>query len=108
VFMAATRLSNLCLGEAREARLMEVVGERLAEWKPESIHDFDDCKGLFEREFDRLTAAGHELRFVASDSVGLWIVWNVFERPPQSDDECMLVRVSGAVVTQAFFDWWET
>ena len=107
VFMAATRLNNLRLGDRREEKLMEVVAERLNQWKAGGIRGFEDCKGLFEREFDRLDAAGHDPRFVASDAVGKWIVWNLLGRPPQTDEECMLVRATGTMVTHAFFDWWD-
>ena len=77
VFMTATRLNNLRLGDVREERLMEIVAEQLEQWKPDGIRAFEDCKRLFESEFDRLTKAGYEPRFVASDAVGKWIVWNV-------------------------------
>jgi len=82
--MAATRLNNLRLGDTREDNLMEVVAKRLNEWKPDGIRGFEDCKGLFEREFDRLERAGHDPQFVAADAVGQWIVWNVLGRPPQT------------------------
>ncbi len=107
VFMAASRLNNLRLGDAHEEKLMELVAERLEQWKADGICAFEDCKGLFESEFDRLTKAGHEPRFVASDAVGKWIVLNILERPSQTDEECMLVRVTGGMVTHAFFDWWD-
>ena len=107
VFMAASRLNNLRLGETREEKLMEVVAERLNRWNPDGIRGFEDCKGLFEREFDRLVAAGHDTQFVTSDAVGKWIVWNVLGRPPQTDEECMLVRRTGTMATHAFFDWWD-
>ena len=108
VFMGATRLNNLRIDEAREDKLMEIVAGRLDEWNKDGIRGFEDCKRLFESEFDRLTQAGHDSRFVASDSVGKWIVWNVLGRAPESDDECLLVRAIGAMVTHAVFDWWET
>jgi hypothetical protein len=108
VFMAATRLNNLRLGDAHEERLMKVVAERLDQWNPDGIRGFEDCKGLFDSEFDQLTMAGHDPRFVASDAVGKWIVWNVLGRPPQTDEECMLVQAIGIMVTHAFFDWWNT
>ena len=107
VFMAATRLNNLRLGDAREEKLMELVAQHLNEWKPDGIRGFEDCKGLFEKEFDRLNAADHDPRFVASDAVGKWIVWNVLGRPPETDEECNLVRSAGALATHAFFDWWD-
>ncbi len=106
VFMAASRLNNLRLSDAREESLMETVAKSLEEWNPDGIRGFDDCKGLFESEYDRLTAAGHEPRFIASDAVGKWIVWNVLGKAPKTEDECMLVRATGTMVTHAFFDWW--
>lgn len=107
VFMATTRLNNLRIGDAREDKLLEVVAERLNEWKTDGIRGFEDCKGLFEPEFNRLERAGHDPQFVAADAVGKWIVWNVLGRPPQTDEECMLVRTTGGMTTHAFFDWWD-
>lgn len=106
VFMAASRLNNLGLGDAREDKLMQLVAVHLDQWKPDGVRGFEDCKGLFEREFDRLTAARHEPRFVAADAVGMWIVWNVLGRSPQTDEEWQLVRATGTLATHAFFDWW--
>ncbi len=107
VFMGASRLNNLRVGDTREEELMEIVAESLVNWNSDGIRAFEDCKGLYENEYDRLAAAGHEPRFLASDAVGKWIVWNVLDRDPDTQDECMLVRTTGAIVTQAFFDWWK-
>lgn len=106
VFMAASRLTGLRVGEDREEKLMETVAERLEEWSPDGVRAFEDCKGLYETEYNRLAAASHEPRFLASDAVGKWIVWNVLGRAPSGRDECMLVRTAGGLVTHAFFDWW--
>jgi hypothetical protein len=107
IFMAATRLHNLRIGDAREEKLMEIITKNLAKQYPDGIQGFEDCKGLFESEFDRLTAAGHESRFIASDAVGKWIVWNVLRRSPKTEEECMLVRATGTMITHSFFDWWK-
>lgn len=107
VFMGASRLNNLRVGDSREEKLMEIVAESLANWNSDGICAFEDCKEFYESEYDRLVAAGHEPRFVASDAVGKWIVWNVLDRAPETPDECMLVRTTGAMVTHAFFDWWK-
>jgi hypothetical protein len=109
VFMASYRLTDLHLGDTREGKLMEVVTEHLSRWKPDGIRGFENCKELFYRECDSLAAAGHENRFVASDAVGLWIVWNILGRQPKTDEERMLVRTTGVMVTHTFtFDWWVT
>ena len=105
--MAATRLNNLRLGDIREDKLMNVVSKRLNEWMPDGIHCFDDCKGFFEAEFDRLNATGYEPRFVASDAVGLWIAWNLLGRSPKTEEELQLVRTTGILATTPFFDWWD-
>ena len=107
VFMAATRLNNLALDNVYEEKLMEIVAERLDQWNPDAIRGFEDCKGFFENEFDRLNEAGHEAEFIASDAVGKWIVWNVLEQSPQTDEDCMLVRTTGTMVIHAFFNWWD-
>lgn len=108
VFMAASCLNQLRLGDVREENLMATVAESIAQWKPDGIQGFEDCKGLFEIEYDRLAAAGHEPQFIASDAVGKWIVWNVLGRAPETEAECILVRATGAMVTHCFFDWWKS
>jgi hypothetical protein len=107
VFIAATRLNNLHLGDDREGRLMEIVAAKLDEWKSNGISGFEDCKGLFEKVSGQLTEAAVEPSFVASDAVGTWIVWNMFGRPPQTDEARKLVRVAGGMVVHTFFNWWE-
>jgi hypothetical protein len=63
VFMAATRLQNLHLGDDRQRELMEVIARGLADWNPENgIRGFEDCKAMFERTFDALTGIQHEPR----------------------------------------------
>lgn len=107
VFIAATRLRNLRLGEAREQKLMDKVYEHFTRWDSKNAdRAFEDCKSFFEKNFDALTKAGHEPRFVASDAIGLWIVWNVLGRAAQTNEERKLVRVVGSMTTHTFFNWW--
>jgi len=86
---------------------MDVVARSLADWSPQNgIRGFEDCKAMFERNFDALTRSQHEPRFVASDALGMWIVWNLLERAPAAEEERKLVRVVGAAVVHHFFSWW--
>jgi hypothetical protein len=106
IFMAANRLKNLRLNEQREQILMKRITERLTQWEPGyAIRGFEDCKSFFERAYDSLT--GHNLRFVASDAVGSWIVLNILGRPANSEEEWKLVRMVGASVIKTFSNWWE-
>ena len=106
VYIAATRLRNLDLGDAREGKLMAPVSNHLVELNPNALVAFDDCKEFFSRNFDALTARGHEPRFIASDSIGLWIAWNLLDRSPEVESEWGFVRAMGALVTHSFFGWW--
>ncbi len=107
VFTAITRLNNLGLPENRENYLTDRVASDLNEWCRDGIRAFEDCKALFEREYDRLTAIGHDAQFVAADALGLWIVWNALGRRPVTDEEIGLGRSIGASTTHAFFRWWD-
>jgi hypothetical protein len=118
VSMAATRLNYLRLGDAREKKLVEVVTEHLNEWNADGIRGFEDCKGLFETQFDSRKFAGDELwqrlvraeqvsRFSVSDALGTWIVWNLLGRAPKTEEECRLVRETGILATHPFSNWWD-
>jgi hypothetical protein len=108
VFIAATRLANLKIGDQREQKLMDIVARGLTQWDPNNgIRAFEDCKAMFERNFDVLTNGEHEPRFIASDAVGMWIVWNLLTRCPEAEEERKLVRAIGVAVTHTFFSWWE-
>jgi hypothetical protein len=107
VFTAATRLQKLKLRDDRKQELMDVVAYDLAHWSPKNgIRGFEDCKTMFERNFDALTSIQHEPRFIASDAIGMWIVWNLLQRPPEAEEERKLVRAVGVSVVHAFFSWW--
>jgi hypothetical protein len=107
VFIAATRLENLQLSDNRKQELMEIVARGLADWSPDNgIRGFEDCKAMFERNFDALTRIQHEPRFIASDAVGMWIVWNLFGRPTGTEEERKLARAVGVGIVHNFFSWW--
>jgi hypothetical protein len=110
VFVASTRLHNLQIDSRREEILMDIVAKKLDAWDPDGIRAFEDCKQLFETEYNRLSHLSEyqqDNHFLSSDALGIWIVLNIFERQPPSEDEINLVRVIGAAVTHAFFNWWQ-
>jgi hypothetical protein len=108
VFIAATRLRSLKIDDAREEELMDIVASGLIQRNPNyGVRGFEDCKAMFERTFDGLSKAGHEPQFIASDALGIWVVWNLLERSPGDDEEeRKLVRTIGTAIVHAFFSWW--
>ncbi len=107
IFIAATRLNNLKLDFSFEESLLEIVSNKLQELDADYVPAFEDCKNMFETEYDRLKNINYETRFIATDALGLWIVLNLFKRHPQNKEEIELVRVVGGMVTTTFFDWWQ-
>ena len=109
VFMAATRLTNLRLGDARENEIMDKIYKRFTQWDATNAESaFEDCASFFAKHCVDLEPAGHEPRIVASDAIGHWVVWKVFLRAPKTDEERRLAREIGAIITLSFFDYWET
>lgn len=107
VYIAAARLQNLAVGQARETALMTRVTEHLLELNPNALTAFDDCKEFFGRNFEALSARAHDPRFVTSDSIGLWAAWNMLDRAPETDEEAAFMRGLGVAITHAFFKWWD-
>jgi hypothetical protein len=109
VFIASNRLRQLKLDNKQEEYLMDLVARSLNEWDPDGIGAFNDCKNLFEKEYYQLAASSgyqKDNKFLAADALGIWIVWNLFQRQPKSSDEINLLRVIGSTVISAFFSWW--
>lgn len=108
VYAAATGLQSLRLGEVREQKLLNKVFERLHQWEPRNtVRAYDDCRSFFLKECDGLKKKGHDPQYIAPDALGLWINWNVFGRPPQTDDEVQLTRLIGVITANDFFNWWK-
>lgn len=109
VFIAATRLNHVGLPEARVDSLMEIVARNLHAWRPEGLAAFEDCKAFFDRTYDALekdAAYQHQPELLGSDAIGGWMVWNLVEHAPDSEQERGLIRALGILVTHTFFSWW--
>lgn len=106
VFLATSRLGQTGLTEKQQQPLLDAIENGLMEWDRSGARAFEDCKTLFEREYDRLAAKKHAPRFLASDALGLWVFWNLFKRPPQDDGEAKLLRGIGVSVVGTMINYW--
>lgn len=107
VFMGATRLERIPLTLDRKDLARREIGASLLDWSADGGNSFDDCKSLFEKEYDRLSAAdGNDPLYIGADALGLWIVWNVLGHAPKSADEAELQRTIGIMVIHAVFNHW--
>ncbi|MBX3348168.1 MAG: hypothetical protein KF747_05420 [Nitrospira sp.] len=110
VFVALTRLNAMNLESNTKEKVLEIVGHKLGDWKPDGLAGFEDCKTFFDRTYDNLAKMDHyrsDNRFLASDSLGGWMTWNLLGHAPESEDERGLIRTTGSFVTHSFFGWWE-
>jgi hypothetical protein len=82
VFLATSRLGQIGLTDRHQQALLDAIEEGLIDWDQSGPRAFDDCKTLFDREYDRLVAKKHDPRFLTSDALGLWVFWNLFKRAP--------------------------
>jgi hypothetical protein len=108
VFIASSRLRTSGIERRRHDRLMAIASRRLNAWNPKhGLMAFEDCKSFFERSYDGFAKdASHNPDFNAADALGGWIVWNVLDHPPGTQEESRLVRSIGAMTVHSFFDWW--
>ncbi len=107
VFVASSRLNILMNGNDREEYLMDIVAKTMSEWDTAGIRGFEDCNSFFEDECNRLEKDGHEIQFIASDALGIWIIWNIFGKPPESHNELKLARTLGGMIMDDFSNWWQ-
>ena len=107
VFIATSRLEKIAMTEEQKRARLDAIESRLTNYKSDAIRAFEDCKVLFEREFDRRSALGQDARFISADALGLWIFLNVFQRQPTNLEDANVARFSGTMVIDAVFDFWE-
>lgn len=107
VFLATTGLEQIGLTDKQKQPLLDEIAQCVDEWQRDGLRAFEDCKALFEKEFDFLTAQRHPQRFIGSDALGLWIVWNVLGHQPENEEELQFVRTVGVMVVGALFNYWQ-
>jgi hypothetical protein len=107
VFVAATRFRAIGVEGALKDRVDRALTSQMREWNVDGIRGFADCGALYDQEHDRLRAAGHDPRFTSSDALGLWVVWNLIGHAPESRDEIVLVRGTGAMLVHSFYGYWD-
>ena len=68
------------------------------------------CRQFVDRTYDRLESLpeyGRDPQFLFSDSVGGWVVWNLFGHAPSTDEESQLGPVLGGMLVHSFMYWWK-
>jgi hypothetical protein len=107
VFVAIMRLSEF-VGEDRGRTILTKVHAHLAQWNSEhGLSGLKHCHAFFDKNTERFVEMGHDKRYIASDTLGLWAIRDILGRRPGTDEERELARTIGAVLTDGFYDWWK-
>jgi len=112
VFVAVNPLNTNAddLETSTKEKIREVNTQKLAAWKPDGLEGLQDCQTYFKKTYERLAMLDSyksDSRFLSSDSLGMWMTWNLIKHAPESEDERKLSRMTGAFVANAFVDWWK-
>ena len=108
VFVALMSLRTLNLNKKRSLKLEKKVAAHLVRLYPAIARlAFEKCKSFFDKTYYDLSNAGYEPQFVASDTIGAWVVCEILGRPAETDQELTFARRIGIVIVHSFFNWWE-
>jgi len=109
VFVAVSQLNHESLSEHTKNVLLDIVTEAVAAWHPRGLNAVEDCRRYVDRTYDGLMTLPEyktNPRFLFSDSLGGWVVWNLLDRAPSTREEKQLVRVLGGMLVHSFIYWW--
>ena len=109
VFIATIGMNNIKISERLKTKLSEIYGVTLKNWSPDWNKAFIDCGEFFYRTIEGLTDDPfykESPKYGIADSIGSWLVWNLLEHSPESDEERKLVRTLGMLISEEFINWW--
>ena len=108
IFVAVSRLNQETMSEQAHDRLLDTVTQEAVRLDPQAIDAVEDCRAFVDRTYDGLASdpSYADRKFLFSDSLGGWIVWNLVGHAPATEDERRMVRTLGANVVHAFHSWW--
>lgn len=113
IFVGVTKLyQDAHIPENEKTIIIEAVTKASIQIYPDAVEASDDCRTFVDRTYDalaKLASYQDNPQFIFSDSLGTWIVWNIFERQTEEDDEesRQLMRVIGGYIVHSFISWWE-
>lgn len=110
VFVAISRLNHEGISEDEKDKALETITNSFKEIYPSAVDAFEDCRNFVDRTYDGLSLKTEYMKnpeYLFSDSLGGWVVWNLFEHAPENEEERELVRVLGVMLVSSFISWWK-
>ena len=110
VFVGISQLNHESLSEHSKDSTLDIVSAAVTAWQTDGPKAIEDCRQFVDRTYDGLESLpeyGRDPQFLFSDSLGIWVIWNLFGHAPSTDEETQLVRVLGAMLVHSFMYWWK-
>ena len=110
IFVAVSQLNHENILEQDKDEILDAVTNAGIEIYPDSIEACEDCRNFVDRTYAGLAKEKgykNNPEFLFSDSLGSWVVWNLFGHASSNENERNLVRPLGAFLVHSFISWWK-
>lgn len=110
VFVAVSQLNHENISEEEKNKILDIVTKSVGETYPDGVDACEDCRKFVDRTYDGLASEAEykeNPKYLFSDSLGGWVVWNLFGHAPEGMKERELLRVMGTMLVASFASWWK-
>lgn len=110
IFVAVSQLNHESIPKQDKDTILDSLTNAAIKIYPDSIDACDDCRNFVDRTYDELTKEKEyqsNPQFLFSDSLGVWVVWNLFGHASSNENERKLIRVLGGFFVHSFISWWK-
>jgi hypothetical protein len=110
IFVGVSQLNHENIPENEKDTMLDTITNTGIEIYPDCIDACEDCGNFVDRTYDGLVQKKEyqdNPKFLFSDSLGSWVVWNLFGHAPSNVDERNLIRILGGYLVHSFISWWK-
>lgn len=110
IFVAVSQLNHKNIPEQEKDAILDTVTSAGIEIYSDSTEACEDCRDFVDRTYDGLAKEKEykdNPKFLFSDSLGTWVVWNLFGHEASNEDERNLIRILGGFLVHSFISWWK-
>jgi hypothetical protein len=107
-FVAVSLLDYEKTSEYVNNAIFDVVNKAGIKIYPDFVEVLEDCRSFVNNTYDSLaTSQQYDSKFLFLDSLGIWIVWNLFGHEPSNNYESNLIRILGGFIVHSFVSYWK-
>jgi hypothetical protein len=88
-----------------EAVLTGKVADSMVKWDERTLGAIQNCDGFVKNALDSDASTDQAFEANLGNSLGMWLLWNVYGRAP-SFEESRMGAVAGRMAVESFRDWW--